>query len=53
MKKQEKTQEELRKVKGGNCLAWSCECNDGWADYKNGSLIVDNTLENRDQNGYL
>ena len=46
-------EEELRKVKGGNCLAWSCECNDGWADYKNGSLIVDNTLENRNQNGYL
>lgn len=46
-------EEELKKVKGGNCVAWSCECNVGWEEYQRGSMVVDNTLENRDQNGYL
>lgn len=39
---------ELKRIKGGSCSAWLCQCNNGLD-----AQVVDNTLENRDRNGYL
>lgn len=40
--------EELKKVKGGSCQAWLCNCT-----VKQDVLEVDNELEERDKVGYF
>ena len=40
--------EDLKRIKGGSCQAWLCQCSD-----TQNAQNVDNTLEDRDKNGYL
>lgn len=41
-------EEELKKVKGGSCQSWACQCHGKDQE----TLDVDNLLETRDQQGY-
>ncbi len=45
--------EEKKRIRGGNCQSWACQCTGDWENKKDGSAIVDNTLDNRDSNGYI
>jgi natural product precursor len=43
------SQEELKRLKGGGCQAWLCQCNLPTLSAQS----VDDTLESRDRDGYL
>lgn len=40
---------ELQRIKGGSCRSWLCDCSNEQLD----AQTVDNTLEDRDRDGYL
>ena len=44
--------DELKRIKGGSCSAWLCQCHGSWSD-GDGAQTVDNTLEYNDKYGYL